>query len=344
MKPGLMDHVEIEWLNDSHCDDPACGLAPPLLPLVSAIPYPEGVGQGQMESLPLFDGLVLLHATHRFAPRVRPAVLPLGRFKLEFPSPSFCVSTLQHGMTLSRLLPGGREFQMRPGDDLFRLCQQQQFVHSLNTSSDIEITTLLASDLVLQQLLGPEIAGRLLHSFGLEAEGATRLHSVPRHVTEPLWQSMHSRTGDRLHALYAQSKVLEYLWNLARLTDDPGTAKGRVGLDRATLWAVHDYLAQLDGALPKLGALARRFGVSVLHLNQGFMQEFGQSVYGWVTEYRLEQAYQALRQGSMPIKVLSHRLGYSHPNHFSYAFKRRFGCTPGSLRAGYGQTEPAEAD
>lgn len=93
-----------------------------------------------------------------------------------------------------------------------------------------------------------------------------------------------------------------------------------------------EHLLNLEGRLPTLGQLGTDFGLSAKQLNIEFKAEFGQSIFEYVTANRLEQAHEALLQSSIPMKVLSQRLGYSHVNHFITAFKRKFGYPPGSLR------------
>jgi AraC-like DNA-binding protein len=51
-----------------------------------------------------------------------------------------------------------------------------------------------------------------------------------------------------------------------------------------------------------------------------------------VSEQRLDQAYDALMTTDVPIKLIAVNLGYSHVNHFSNAFRKKFGYPPGSLR------------
>ena len=78
--------------------------------------------------------------------------------------------------------------------------------------------------------------------------------------------------------------------------------------------------------------MAERFGMSARWLNNEFAREYGKTIYAFVTDMRLAEAQAALMQSSLSIKALSVRLGYSHVNHFTTAFKRKFGYPPGSVR------------
>jgi AraC-like DNA-binding protein len=135
-----------------------------------------------------------------------------------------------------------------------------------------------------------------------------------------------------LHRLYAQTKVLEYVWKLASYAggDRTPTRPGhRVG---STVQALHDYLLTLEGSMPNLRDLAQKFGESPQCLNRNFVREYGQTIYATVINHRLTQAHRALLGSGVPIKTIAARVGYSHVNHFTHAFKSKFGYTPGSLR------------
>ena len=75
-----------------------------------------------------------------------------------------------------------------------------------------------------------------------------------------------------------------------------------------------------------IAGLAQRTGCSPRTLSQAFRREFGISIGGYLTRFRLEQAGRLLRQGMRPTEV-AYRVGYS-PAHFATAFKRQHGIAP----------------
>ena len=134
-------------------------------------------------------------------------------------------------------------------------------------------------------------------------------------------------TGE-LRKLHAQARVLDFLVALAG--QPPGVAPSAARQRR--LQTVREELDQLDGRLPCLEALAERHGFTARALNAGFKQAFGQTVYAYVTDRRLEAAHACLRTTELPLKWVAARLGYASVSHFSQAFTRKFGVRPGSLR------------
>ena len=75
-------------------------------------------------------------------------------------------------------------------------------------------------------------------------------------------------------------------------------------------------------------------------MNTLFACEFGRPIHRYVADARLDAAYHAIRDTEVSLKTLAERGGFSHVNHFSAAFARRFGHAPGWLR----RRRPADAD
>jgi AraC family transcriptional activator of pyochelin receptor len=82
---------------------------------------------------------------------------------------------------------------------------------------------------------------------------------------------------------------------------------------------------------PSLDALAQQVGLNVRKLSSGFRQVFGASVFGFLQEYRLEQAYKLISMGEMSVSEAAFHVGYG-PAHFATIFRKRFGVSPSSLR------------
>jgi AraC family transcriptional activator of pyochelin receptor len=78
---------------------------------------------------------------------------------------------------------------------------------------------------------------------------------------------------------------------------------------------------------PSLVGLARQVGLNDRKLKEGFRDIFGTTVFGYLTQQRLEQASVLLAQ-QMSIAAVSAAVGYASPTAFSGAFRRRFGVSP----------------
>ena len=135
--------------------------------------------------------------------------------------------------------------------------------------------------------------------------------------------------------LYCMARVLDFLASLVHHCRNQGSRNDIQSLrHKERVRALHDYLSSLDGKLPSLGSLSKQFGLSARRLNEAFAAEYGQSIFPYITDQRLEAAHKVMVAYSEPMKLVAERLGYAHVNRFIAAFKRKHGYTPGQLRRG----------
>lgn len=79
---------------------------------------------------------------------------------------------------------------------------------------------------------------------------------------------------------------------------------------------------------PTLQELSDEIGLPLNKLKEGFKQIYGDSVYSFLFDYKMEVARQLLASGSYNVNEVGLRVGYSTSSHFIAAFKKKFGTTP----------------
>ncbi|MGB5942272.1 MAG: AraC family transcriptional regulator [Leeuwenhoekiella sp.] len=79
---------------------------------------------------------------------------------------------------------------------------------------------------------------------------------------------------------------------------------------------------------PTLQELADEIGLSINKLKAGFKQIYGDSVFSFLFDYKMEVARQLLASGSHNVNEVGLKVGYSTASHFISAFKKQFGTTP----------------
>jgi AraC family transcriptional regulator, transcriptional activator of the genes for pyochelin and ferripyochelin receptors len=84
---------------------------------------------------------------------------------------------------------------------------------------------------------------------------------------------------------------------------------------------------------PSLLQLAQQVGLNDYKLKAGFRKAFGTTVFGWLHQQRMQQAYLLLQSSDLPITEIASQVGYTSPSAFSTAFKKFFGISPSSCRA-----------
>jgi AraC-like DNA-binding protein len=79
---------------------------------------------------------------------------------------------------------------------------------------------------------------------------------------------------------------------------------------------------------PSLQDLATQIGLSEKKLKMGFKQIYGDTVYGFLFDYKMNLARKYLDSGSYNVNEVGLKIGYSTGSHFIAAFKKKFGTTP----------------
>ncbi|MEH1837056.1 MAG: helix-turn-helix transcriptional regulator [Nostoc sp.] len=69
-------------------------------------------------------------------------------------------------------------------------------------------------------------------------------------------------------------------------------------------------------------------------LQQGFKEIFGTTVFGYLHDYRMEQAKIMLSGTKMQVAEVSNAVGYAHLGYFAQAFKKKFGIMPKECQRG----------
>lgn len=106
----------------------------------------------------------------------------------------------------------------------------------------------------------------------------------------------------------------------------------RSGLSRRQLNKVREYVeAYLDRDI-SLQTLARLCGLSAYHFARMFKASTGLPPHRYLMERRIEKAKRLLTRTDLPILHIALQAGYKNQNHFTCAFKRITGFTPGQYR------------
>lgn len=90
-------------------------------------------------------------------------------------------------------------------------------------------------------------------------------------------------------------------------------------------------MSRLDGDV-SIAALASECGLSRSHFIRAFKASTGRPPYRWLAEQRLLQARQLLVDSKLSIVEITERLGFVNQSHFTRAFAKAYGVTPGALR------------
>ena len=79
---------------------------------------------------------------------------------------------------------------------------------------------------------------------------------------------------------------------------------------------------------PGLRELAKMAGLNEFQLKVGFKEVYGNTVYGFLLDHKMDQARILLDTDQYQVSEVAYRIGYSNPSHFIAAFRKKFGLTP----------------
>ncbi|QUS60322.1 helix-turn-helix transcriptional regulator [Synechocystis sp. PCC 7339] len=131
---------------------------------------------------------------------------------------------------------------------------------------------------------------------------------------------------------FLQAKVFELLaLQLDSIMADHHSSPYTGNLKPTTIERVYEARTRLMTHLespPSVLELAQQVGLCDRTLRRGFRELFGTSVIGYLTQQRLYQAKELLRQGNYTVAEVANSVGYTHLGHFSAAFRKQFGISP----------------
>ncbi len=79
---------------------------------------------------------------------------------------------------------------------------------------------------------------------------------------------------------------------------------------------------------PSLAELSEEIGLPIRKLKEGFKQVYGDSVYSFLFDYKMDYARKMLESNKYNVNEVGLKIGYSTASHFIAAFKRKYGTTP----------------
>lgn len=148
----------------------------------------------------------------------------------------------------------------------------------------------------------------------------------------PLQQIIHCPFNGITRRIYLESKVWELLALLLEQELEQHQASTamptlkREDIDR--IYHARDILLQRFDNPPSLLELARQVGLNDCTLKRGFRQVFGTTAFGYLHEYRLEQARRLLEEGHLNVSEVARQIGFVNRSHFAAAFRKKFGFSP----------------
>jgi AraC-like DNA-binding protein len=293
---------------------------------------PEEIGKGWSQSIHLPMNMVIRRGIAHFRPEASGQLLPVATIEEHFNEPVLCVQAARTGRIVLLDHELGKDFIFGHNNCLFEHINVRKSLVRLDASENIDMTTLIIGDSVLNQLLGEEYAKSLLEGLRVAAIPTTCVNKVPQYISALLHFSISDHLIGHIAKLHIQAKVLDYLCAMSQYFTSSIKNQHPGSEIEAQIHQLHNDLLQLEGKVPSLNELAVKYDIPGRKLKEGFTRIYGKSIFSYISEVRLNEAHATLLNTDVPMKIIAKNLGYSHVNHFISAFGKQFGYSPGSLR------------
>ncbi|VEP13006.1 Transcriptional family [Hyella patelloides LEGE 07179] len=154
-----------------------------------------------------------------------------------------------------------------------------------------------------------------------------------------LHQILHCPFHDITKKIYLESKVWELMALLIEEEKERHQSKRSAftlkpdDIDR--IYHAKEILTQQSDRPPLLLDLARQVGLNDCTLKRGFREVFGTTAFGYLHDYRLEQARQLLLENRFNVSEIAIQVGFGSCSYLSRVFRRKYGVSPKQYQAQY---------
>lgn len=146
-----------------------------------------------------------------------------------------------------------------------------------------------------------------------------------------LSQIFHFNLNPSIKNLYYRGKGYELLSLYFNRTEDPNAEQCPFLIDEENVMKIRqakEIILSNISEPPGLQELADKVGLNLKKLKMGFKQIYGDTVYGFLFDYKMDYARKLLDSGSYNVNEVGLKIGYSTGSHFIAAFKKKYATTP----------------
>ena len=237
-------------------------------------------------------------------------------------------------------LKGSAKFNFNTGNYAFDISDEHALL-LYNPERDLPLNLELAANSWVISLL---ISIEKFHSlFSLEAnyihflsdENRDKKYYDNKPISPTMAVVLNQMMNYNLHSsiknLYLKGKAYELLSLYFNRNEDADIEQCPFLIDEQNVLKIRkakDIIITRMTAPPSLQELANEVGLSLKKLKEGFKQIYGDSVYSFLFDYKMEYARQLLSTKEHNVNEVGHKVGYSTSSHFIAAFKKKYGTTP----------------
>ena len=144
-------------------------------------------------------------------------------------------------------------------------------------------------------------------------------------------QLVNYNLNQSIKSLYFKGKAYELLSLYFNRNEDANIEQCPFLVDETNVIKIRkakDIIIARMAEPPSLQELADEIGLTLKKLKEGFKQIYGDSVYSFLFDYKMEVARKLLESNAHNVNEVGLKVGYSTASHFIAAFKKKYGATP----------------
>lgn len=237
-------------------------------------------------------------------------------------------------------LKGNAKFVFNQGNYALEVPEEQSLL-LYNTQQDLPLNTELAPKTWMLSLV---LSIQKFHSlFSRQAGHIPFLSSefkdkkyysqelISPAIAVVLSQLMNYNLHQSVMELYVRGKAMELIALYFNRMEDVAIEQCPFLVDEENVKRIRQAKDIIIGRMaepPTLPELAEEIGLSLKRLKEGFKQIYGDSVYSFLFNYKMEYARKMLETNQHNVNEVGLKVGYSTASHFITAFKKKYGTTP----------------
>ena len=283
----------------------------------------ENIAQGSMEEVFIEDGFYIFKIQNDTS-NLKQVVREIDSSFIQF---HFC-------------LKGNAKFVFNDGRYALEVSEENSLL-LYNTQMDLPLNVSLSPN---SWLVSVVMTIRKFHSlFSKEAdyipflsvENKDKKYYVQEVVTPAiaviLSQIMNYNLHPSIKELYMKGKIYELISLYFNKSGDADVEQCPFLLDEDNVRRIKkakEIIISRMAEPPTLVDLSHEIGLSLKKLKEGFKQIYGDSVYSFLFDYKMDYARKMLETGEHNVNEVGLKVGYSTASHFIAAFRKKFGTTP----------------
>jgi AraC-like DNA-binding protein len=283
----------------------------------------ENIAQGSMEEVFIEDGFFVFKIQNDTS-QVKQVARAIDSSFIQF---HFC-------------LKGNAKFVFNDGRYALEVSEENSLL-LYNTQMDLPLNVALQPN---SWLVSVVMTIRKFHSLFskeadyipfLSAENKDKKYYVQEAVTPAiaviLSQIMNYNLHPSIKELYMKGKIYELISLYFNKSGDADLEQCPFLLDEDNVRRIKkakEIVISRMAEPPTLVHLAEEIGLSLKKLKEGFKQIYGDSVYSFLFDYKMDYARKMLESGEHNVNEVGLKVGYSTASHFIAAFRKKFGTTP----------------